>query len=98
MRRLSTAGHNHACPVPRLARLTLHGGRQVHRKCNRAEHTVRMVHEPNELAEVSLPNKIEHTTETWMPVVQFTTLDEQNLSLKWSTTACAYAGFHHFAV
>ena len=78
--RLSPSSNDHARTVPWSAWLRLHRRREMHRQRDRADYTIRMIHEPDELAEVSLAEKVNDTVQRIMhvPLAALPALHEEN--------------------
>lgn len=51
----------------------------MHGERDRAEHTRRMMHQPDELPKICLSHQINDATKPWMPMIGFTALDELKL-------------------
>lgn len=60
---LAPSGHDHTGAILGMAAFDFHGGREVHGEGHRAEHSLRMIHQPHKLPGVRLPAQIGHALE-----------------------------------
>ena len=89
MDRFPAAGHHDTGPVGWSARFGFDGCGQVHEARDRANHALRVINQPHQLAQVGLPAQVHHAVESGMLVGQFADLDEEDFSTEM---------IHHFLV
>ena len=73
---LAPACNDHAGAAG-AAILHFDSGCQMHRECHRAKNTLRMVHQPDEVAQTGLADEIDDTGERRVPMSSFPALDKR---------------------
>ena len=76
--RLASAGDDHARSVRRHPAGDLHGRRQVHQQGHRAQHALRVVDEPDQLAQVGLAAQVDHVPQGGMLMPGLADLHEED--------------------
>lgn len=78
MRRLTASGDHDARSIARHARFGLHGRGQMHGERHRAQDSVGVVHESDELPQIGLPDEIRDAAQRRVPMTPLATLHEMD--------------------